>query len=72
MRNPNESLPRESPLRESSTQLSAGADCAALLARHRAAEEPEVHSRPLDLRLIARLYRYTQPHARSATGCCCW
>jgi ATP-binding cassette subfamily B protein len=34
-----------------------------LLARHQRQEEPEVHSRPLDLGLIARLYRYTQPYA---------
>lgn len=36
----------------------------ALLARHKRQEDAEVHSRPLDLGLIARLYRYTQPYAR--------
>ncbi len=35
----------------------------ALLAARPREEEQESHDRPLDLRLIARLYRYTQPHA---------
>jgi ATP-binding cassette subfamily B protein len=36
-----------------------------LLAARPRHEEQEVHSRPLDWRLIARLYRYTQPYARA-------